>query len=227
MISLMSGLAITCMIPSLCCQEVCRLMHFRLIVYSTQYCSSTSIGLSLCQCSIGLATKALEHMDRAASTQPLRETHAMHCIMQGSIHSNAIVIMSPCFVGEMIVGGKKVIYADEISTGLDSSTTYQIVRCFRNIVKLRRATILMSLLQPPPETYDLFDDIMLIAEGGLLPLLCLDCISDEWPTSVWVAKMKINHRWSNKPIRLARRFGKVSHWSFDVGEKRLRMDVTR
>ena len=68
--------------------------------------------------------------------------------------------------GEMIVGSKKVLFADEISTGLDSSTTYQIVKCMRNIVKMRRATVLMSLLQPAPETFDLFDDVMLLAEGG-------------------------------------------------------------
>ena len=68
----------------------------------------------------------------------------------------------------MIVGSKKVLLADEISTGLDSSTTYQIVRCMRNVVKMRRATVLMSLLQPAPETFQLFDDVMLLAEGGLL-----------------------------------------------------------
>ena len=68
--------------------------------------------------------------------------------------------------GEILVGPKKVIFADEISTGLDSSTTYQIVRCVRNIVKLRRATVLMSLLQPAPETFELFDDVMLLSEGG-------------------------------------------------------------
>lgn len=65
----------------------------------------------------------------------------------------------------MIVGSKKVLFMDEISTGLDSSTTYQIVKCMRNIVKMRHATILMSLLQPAPETFDLFDDVMLLAEG--------------------------------------------------------------
>ena len=69
--------------------------------------------------------------------------------------------------GEMIVGSKKVLFADEISTGLDSSTTYQIVKCMRNFVKMRRATVLMSLLQPAPETFDLFDDVMLLAEGQL------------------------------------------------------------
>jgi len=71
--------------------------------------------------------------------------------------------------GEMIVGSKKVLLADEISTGLDSSTTYQIVRCMRNVVKMRRSTVLMSLLQPAPETFQLFDDVMLLAEGGVPP----------------------------------------------------------
>jgi hypothetical protein len=35
-----------------------------------------------------------------------------------------------------------------------------------------QATVLMALLQPPPETFDLFDDIMLLSDGGnLQPLL--------------------------------------------------------
>lgn len=111
--------------------------------------------------------------------------------------------------------------ADEISTGLDSSTTYQIMRCIRNICTLRdvrcplprllrclvpsrpisaptpafpscemkwphfhirffqrwdttsiafpglwmQATVMVSLLQPPPETFDLFHDLILIADG--------------------------------------------------------------
>ena len=28
-----------------------------------------------------------------------------------------------------------------------------------------QATVLMALLQPPPEVYDLFDDILLLCEG--------------------------------------------------------------
>ena len=53
-----------------------------------------------------------------------------------------------------------------LQTGLDSSTTYQIVRSIGNVAHLREATVLMSLLQPPPETFDLFDDIMLLADGA-------------------------------------------------------------
>lgn len=70
--------------------------------------------------------------------------------------------------GEMIVGPTKALFMDEISTGLDSSTTFQIVKCLQQIVHLTEATILMSLLQPAPETFDLFDDIILVSEGKIV-----------------------------------------------------------
>ncbi|CAB4303033.1 unnamed protein product [Prunus armeniaca] len=70
--------------------------------------------------------------------------------------------------GEMIVGPTKTLFMDEISTGLDSSTTHQIVKCLQQIVHITEATILMSLLQPAPETFDLFDDIILLSEGKII-----------------------------------------------------------
>eukprot|EP01018_Ginkgo_biloba_P025421 Gb_41755 [translate_table: standard] len=70
--------------------------------------------------------------------------------------------------GEMIVGPTKTFIMDEISTGLDSSTTYQIVKCLQQFASHMDATILMSLLQPAPETYDLFDDIILLSEGQIV-----------------------------------------------------------
>lgn len=57
---------------------------------------------------------------------------------------------------------------DEISTGLDSSTTFQIVKCIGQLAHHMDYTILMSLLQPAPETYELFDDILLLAEGHIV-----------------------------------------------------------
>lgn len=35
--------------------------------------------------------------------------------------------------GEALAGHARVLYADEISTGLDSNTTYQITKSLRNI----------------------------------------------------------------------------------------------
>ncbi len=39
----------------------------------------------------------------------------------------------------------KVIFADEISTGLDSSTTFQIVQGFANFAHMRKVTLSTSL----------------------------------------------------------------------------------
>ncbi|XVF72814.1 hypothetical protein PTKIN_Ptkin12aG0150700 [Pterospermum kingtungense] len=70
--------------------------------------------------------------------------------------------------GEMIVGPIKALFMDEISTGLDSSTTFQVVTCLQQLAHILGATILISLLQPTPETFDLFDDIILMAEGKIV-----------------------------------------------------------
>ncbi|KAL8113806.1 hypothetical protein AgCh_020916 [Apium graveolens] len=70
--------------------------------------------------------------------------------------------------GEMIVGPTKTLFMDEISTGLDSFTTFQIVKCLQQIVHLTEATVLMSLLQPDPETFNLFDDVILLSEGQIV-----------------------------------------------------------
>ncbi|KAI8569218.1 hypothetical protein RHMOL_Rhmol02G0261800 [Rhododendron molle] len=70
--------------------------------------------------------------------------------------------------GEMLVGPAKALFMDEISTGLDSSTTFQIVNCMKQMVHIMDVTMIISLLQPAPETYDLFDDIILLSEGQIV-----------------------------------------------------------
>ncbi|GMH11879.1 hypothetical protein Nepgr_013720 [Nepenthes gracilis] len=70
--------------------------------------------------------------------------------------------------GEMLVGPVKALFMDEISTGLDSSTTFQILNSIRQSIHILKGTALISLLQPAPETYDLFDDIILLADGQIV-----------------------------------------------------------
>ncbi|XP_020269449.1 ABC transporter G family member 36-like [Asparagus officinalis] len=67
--------------------------------------------------------------------------------------------------GEMLVGPARAVFMDEISTGLDSSTTFQIVNSLRQSIHILGGTAVISLLQPAPETYDLFDDIILLSDG--------------------------------------------------------------
>ncbi|XP_021746264.1 ABC transporter G family member 32-like isoform X1 [Chenopodium quinoa] len=70
--------------------------------------------------------------------------------------------------GELLVGTSRVLLMDEISTGLDSSTTHQIIRYLRHSTRALEGTTVISLLQPDPETYELFDDIILLCEGQIV-----------------------------------------------------------
>ncbi|KAK2978211.1 hypothetical protein RJ640_024244 [Escallonia rubra] len=70
--------------------------------------------------------------------------------------------------GELLVGPFRVLLMDEISTGLDSSTTYQIINYLRHSTHALDGTTVISLLQPAPETYELFDDVILLCEGQIV-----------------------------------------------------------
>ncbi|KAM7459437.1 hypothetical protein LguiA_036431 [Lonicera macranthoides] len=70
--------------------------------------------------------------------------------------------------GELLMGASRALFMDEISTGLDSSTTYQIINYLRHATHALDGTTVISLLQPDPETYELFDDIILLSEGQIV-----------------------------------------------------------
>ncbi|OEL16187.1 ABC transporter G family member 36 [Dichanthelium oligosanthes] len=70
--------------------------------------------------------------------------------------------------GEILVGSARALFMDEISNGLDSSTTFQIINSLRQAIHILDGTALISLLQPAPETYNLFDDIILLSDGQIV-----------------------------------------------------------
>ncbi|CAI5462083.1 unnamed protein product, partial [Closterium sp. Yama58-4] len=69
---------------------------------------------------------------------------------------------------EMMSGMFVVMAFDEISTGLDSSATYDIVSAIRTIARVRHTTNAFSLLQPPPEVFNLFDRVIVLSEGSII-----------------------------------------------------------
>ena len=68
----------------------------------------------------------------------------------------------------MMVGPVRAYFMDAISNGLDSSTSYQIVNSIRQFIHILKGTAVISLLQPAPETYELFDDIILLSDGKIV-----------------------------------------------------------
>ncbi|KAG8087773.1 hypothetical protein GUJ93_ZPchr0010g10237, partial [Zizania palustris] len=71
-------------------------------------------------------------------------------------------------IGEMLIGFSKCFFMDDISTGLDSSTTFDIIKFLQQMAHTLELTMVISLLQPPPETFELFDDIILLCEGQIV-----------------------------------------------------------
>ena len=68
----------------------------------------------------------------------------------------------------MLVGPARVLLMDEISTGLYSSTTFQICNYLSQMAHISDLTMVISLLQPASETYGLFDDLILLSEGQIV-----------------------------------------------------------
>ncbi|KAG3082601.1 ABC transporter G family member 31 [Phytophthora idaei] len=70
--------------------------------------------------------------------------------------------------GEMEFGMKFVSLMDEISTGLDSAATFDIIKTQRSIAHKLNKTVVIALLQPSPEIFALFDNVMILNEGELM-----------------------------------------------------------
>jgi ABC-type multidrug transport system ATPase subunit/ABC-type multidrug transport system permease subunit len=69
-------------------------------------------------------------------------------------------------IGEMMQGDTPVACADEISTGLDAAVTYDICKSIVDFSKAAKTTRVVSLLQPGPETFALFDEVIVLSEGN-------------------------------------------------------------
>ncbi|TMW67506.1 hypothetical protein Poli38472_011126 [Pythium oligandrum] len=70
--------------------------------------------------------------------------------------------------GEMEFGNRFVTLMDEISTGLDSAATYDIVKAQRSAAKKLRKTVVIALLQPSPEVFELFDEVLILNKGQVM-----------------------------------------------------------
>jgi len=69
---------------------------------------------------------------------------------------------------ELMVGQLPCLFLDEISTGLDSSSTFLITTALRNLSHYLNTTMAVALLQPAPETYDLFDAVLLVTDTKIV-----------------------------------------------------------
>ncbi|KAG3204394.1 ABC transporter G family member 31 [Phytophthora cactorum] len=71
-------------------------------------------------------------------------------------------------IGEVLVGGQSLFLCDEISTGLDSAATFDIIKSLRTWCKTLGGSAVIALLQPTPEVVEMFDDILMVNEGHMV-----------------------------------------------------------
>jgi ABC-type multidrug transport system ATPase subunit len=71
-------------------------------------------------------------------------------------------------IGEMLMHPAPVLCGDEISNGLDATSTYDVMSILMHAGKIRKKVQIISLLQPSPETVSLFDEVILLGRGKVL-----------------------------------------------------------
>lgn len=71
-------------------------------------------------------------------------------------------------LAEMLVGGRGALFLDEISTGLDSATLFNVISTLGRVTRTMGLCTVISLLQPPPEVYNLYDDLILMSQGYIV-----------------------------------------------------------
>lgn len=69
-------------------------------------------------------------------------------------------------LGEMLVFPTPLLCGDEISTGLDAASTVEIMRVLSYASRVLNRVTVVSLLQPSPEAVALFDEVILLGDGG-------------------------------------------------------------
>ncbi|KAF0720516.1 Aste57867_235 [Aphanomyces stellatus] len=70
-------------------------------------------------------------------------------------------------LGEMLTGQSPILLLDEYTTGLDATVATEITQKLRDMCNAVQYTVITALLQPPPEVFALFDNVLILADGHM------------------------------------------------------------
>jgi len=71
-------------------------------------------------------------------------------------------------MGEVLCSDARALFLDEVTNGLDASTAYDVFNAMRAWTSITRGSCVAALLQPGPELFDLFDDLILLKDGAVV-----------------------------------------------------------
>ncbi|KAF1931515.1 P-loop containing nucleoside triphosphate hydrolase protein [Didymella exigua CBS 183.55] len=68
-------------------------------------------------------------------------------------------------IGVQLLSNPSVLWLDEPTTGLDSTSAYQVIKTLQNLARQGR-TIIVTIHQPRSEIWSLFDNVILLTRGS-------------------------------------------------------------
>ena len=71
-------------------------------------------------------------------------------------------------IGEFMITNSRVLLLDEPTTGLDAAVARDIMVVLRQWCGISGGTVISALLQPTPECYELYDNVILMREGNIV-----------------------------------------------------------
>ncbi len=71
-------------------------------------------------------------------------------------------------IGEFMITNSRVLLLDEPTTGLDAAVARDIMVVLRKWCGISGGTVISALLQPTPECYELYDNVILMKEGNIV-----------------------------------------------------------
>ncbi|EQC42818.1 hypothetical protein SDRG_00538 [Saprolegnia diclina VS20] len=118
------------------------------------------------------ATPLLASIEAAAPDLVARQLGLAHC--KDTVVGNSMLRgvsggeRKRVTMGEMEFGFKRASFLDEISTGLDAAATFDIVSAQKSLATSLQKTVVIALLQPAQDVFDLFDNVLLLHDGYTL-----------------------------------------------------------
>lgn len=70
-----------------------------------------------------------------------------------------------CSLAVQMLSNPSILFLDEVTTGLDAATAYQLVKTLKNLARKGR-TAIVTIHQPRSEIWTLFDRVLLLAAGS-------------------------------------------------------------
>jgi ABC-type multidrug transport system ATPase subunit len=68
-------------------------------------------------------------------------------------------------IGVQLLSNPSLLWLDEPTTGLDSTSAFQVIKTLQNLA-LKGRTIIVTIHQPRSEIWDLFDNVILLSRGS-------------------------------------------------------------